>query len=126
MATEGKKCYISFARSEEKPALRSRVILSRVMLKQSIYDWEATMPIIETLGPVARSPLPTPQPRRALSRFPILPMPKLEWNAEVERDTAHLYERVKNVIPSVEWPFFAPYVREINRLKKERNAVILA
>ncbi len=53
-------------------------------------------------------------------------MPALEWNAQVERETAHLYERVKNVIPSVEWPFFAPYVRAINRLKKERNAVILA
>jgi len=84
------------------------------------------MPIIETLGPEVRSPLPVRQSRRAPSRFPILPMPKLEWNTEVERDTAHLYERVKNVIPSVEWPFFAPYVREINRLKKERNAVILA
>src|SRR4051794_17480305 len=84
------------------------------------------MPIIETLGPEVRNALPAPQPRRAPSRFPILPMPKLEWNAEVERDTAHLYERVKNVIPPVEWPFFAPYVREINRLKKERNAVILA
>jgi quinolinate synthase len=53
-------------------------------------------------------------------------MPSLEWNAEVERDTAHLYERIKNVVPSVEWPFFAPYVRAINTLKKERNAVILA
>ena len=53
-------------------------------------------------------------------------MPSLEWNAEVERDTAHLYERIKNVVPSVEWPFFAPYVRAINALKKERNAVILA
>ena len=84
------------------------------------------MPIIETLGPEVRSRLPARQPRRAPSRFPILPMPKLEWNTEVERDTAHLYERVKNVIPSVEWPFFAPYVREINRLKKERKAVILA
>jgi quinolinate synthase len=28
--------------------------------------------------------------------------------------------------PSPEWPFFAPYVRAINALKKERNAVILA
>jgi quinolinate synthase len=84
------------------------------------------MPIIETLGPAARSPLPAPQARRTPSRFPILPMPALEWNAEVERDTAQLYERVKNVIPSVEWPFFAPYVSAINRLKKERNAVILA
>ena len=53
-------------------------------------------------------------------------MPSLEWNAEVERETAHLYERIKNVVPSVEWPFFAPYVKAINALKKERNAVILA
>ncbi len=84
------------------------------------------MPIIETLGPQVRSRLPAPQARRAPSRFPILPMPPVEWNAQVERETAHLYERVKNVIPSVEWPFFAPYVHAINRLKKERNAVILA
>ena len=27
-----------------------------------------------------------------------LPMPSLEWTGEVERATAHLYERVKNVI----------------------------
>src|SRR5688500_19243950 len=84
------------------------------------------MPIIETLGPQARSAHPAPQARRARTRHPILPMPALEWNAEVERETAYLYERVKNVIPSVEWPFFAPYVRAINALKKERNAVILA
>ena len=82
------------------------------------------MPIIQTLGPEARAPLRTPERRRA--DFPILPMPKLEWNDEVARETAHLYERVKNVVPSVEWPFFAPYVSAINRLKKERNAVILA
>jgi quinolinate synthase len=28
--------------------------------------------------------------------------------------------------PAVEWPFFAPYVKAINALKQERNAVILA
>ena len=44
----------------------------------------------------------------------------------MERETAHLYERVKDVIPPIEWPFFAPYVKAINALKKERNAVILA
>ena len=55
-----------------------------------------------------------------------LPMPALEWTAEVEQATAHLYERVKNVIPPVEWPFMAPYVRAINELKKTRGAVILA
>src|SRR5690348_3290695 len=86
---------------------------------------EVAMPIIETLGPQARKPQSAPERRRAAD-FPILPMPKLEWNEEVARETAHLYERVKNVIPSVEWPFFAPYVSAINRLKKERNAVILA
>jgi quinolinate synthase len=33
---------------------------------------------------------------------------------------------VRNVVPEVEWPFFAPYVKAINALKKERNAVVLA
>ena len=55
-----------------------------------------------------------------------LPIPSLEWNAEVERDTAHLYERVKRVISPIEWPFMAPYVKAINELKQARSAVILA
>ena len=55
-----------------------------------------------------------------------LPMPSLEWTPEVERETAHLYERVKNVIPAIEWPVMAPYLKAINDLKKVRNAVILA
>ena len=42
------------------------------------------------------------------------------------KDMAPLYERVKSVIPSVEWPFFAPYIKAINQLKAEKNAVILA
>jgi quinolinate synthase len=37
-----------------------------------------------------------------------------------------LYERVKRVIPPVEWPVFAPDVDAILALKRERNAVILA
>ncbi|MES2602318.1 MAG: quinolinate synthase NadA [Pseudomonadota bacterium] len=55
-----------------------------------------------------------------------LPMPSLEWTPEVERATAHLYAKVKNVIPEIEWPFMAPYVKAINDLKQQRNAVILA
>ncbi|HEY8579108.1 MAG TPA: quinolinate synthase NadA [Beijerinckiaceae bacterium] len=62
----------------------------------------------------------------AARRFGVLPMPNLAWTPEVERETAHLYEKVKAVIPPVEWPFHAPYVKAINDLKKERNAVILA
>lgn len=59
-------------------------------------------------------------------RFPVLPRPNLEWTPAVEAATAHLYERVAKVIPPVEWPFHAPYVKAINELKAERNAVILA
>lgn len=37
-----------------------------------------------------------------------------------------LYEKVARIIPKIEWPAFAPLVERINRLKKERGAVILA
>lgn len=62
----------------------------------------------------------------AALRFPALPAPNLAWSREVEAATAHLYARVAKVIPSIEWPFHAPYVKAINELKRERNAVILA
>ncbi len=39
---------------------------------------------------------------------------------------APLYERVKTVIPAVEWPVHAPDIAAINALKQEKNAVILA
>jgi len=55
-----------------------------------------------------------------------LAMPSLEYTDEVARETAHLYERVKSVIPAIEWPVMAPYIKAINDLKKARNAVILA
>jgi quinolinate synthase len=89
------------------------------------------MPVLETLGPSpARPPHPAaPAPARpsaAAQRLGIAAMPPLEWNEEVARATAPLYERVKTVIPAVEWPVFAPYVQAINELKRERNAVILA
>ena len=50
----------------------------------------------------------------------------IAYSDGLARDMAPLYERVKSVIPSVEWPFFAPYIKAINDLKKEKNAVILA
>jgi quinolinate synthase len=37
-----------------------------------------------------------------------------------------LYERVKTVIPAMEWAVHLPYIDAINRLKRERGAVILA
>ncbi|WP_296348214.1 quinolinate synthase NadA [Reyranella sp.] len=40
--------------------------------------------------------------------------------------TAPLYDRVKSVIPSIEWPAFAEDIDAILELKRERDAVILA
>src|SRR6187455_1876454 len=53
-------------------------------------------------------------------------LPDLAYTPEVARDTAHLYERVSRVIPPIEWPGFAPYIYAINKLKRSRNAVVLA
>jgi quinolinate synthase len=41
-------------------------------------------------------------------------------------DAADVYARVSHVIPEVEWAVHAPYVSAINRLKRQKNAVILA
>src|ERR1700754_45598 len=49
----------------------------------------------------------------------------LRFTSEVERATAHLFDKVKKVIPEVEWPTFALLVARINQLKAEKNAVIL-
>ena len=87
------------------------------------------MPILQAFGPSAgRAPVPSSiaGASAAARRYGVLPVPSLEWNAQVERETAQLYDRVRRVIPPVEWPFFAPYVKAINALKRERNAVILA
>src|SRR5262245_24027839 len=53
-------------------------------------------------------------------------LPDLAYTPEVARETAYLYERVSRVIPPIEWPGFAPYVKAINELKRARNAVVLA
>ena len=50
----------------------------------------------------------------------------MEFNAEVKRVTDPIYEKVSKAIPEIEWSIHAPYIYKINRLKKEKNAVILA
>ena len=55
-----------------------------------------------------------------------LPLPDLSFTPEIAAATAHLYEKVRHHIPEIEWPVHAPYIFHINRLKRERDAVILA
>ena len=53
-------------------------------------------------------------------------IPNLEYNNDVANEMAPYYEKVKSVIPKIEWPVHAPYIKAINELKKQRNAVLLA
>ncbi|GAB5457216.1 MAG: quinolinate synthase NadA [Henriciella sp.] len=50
----------------------------------------------------------------------------LKYDDAVRAETDHLYPMVSDFITPMEWPSVAPLVAAINRLKKERNAVILA
>jgi quinolinate synthase len=50
----------------------------------------------------------------------------LPYTRSVAEETDPVFRRVEHVIPRVEWPLHGPYVAAINRLKRERNAVILA
>jgi quinolinate synthase len=49
-----------------------------------------------------------------------------QFTQEIEQQTKEFREITKKVIPYAEYAYFAPYIAEINRLKKEKNAVILA
>jgi len=48
-----------------------------------------------------------------------------EFTPEIAEATAAARERLKDIIPEIEWAVHAPYIAEINRLKKELNAVLL-
>src|SRR5258705_10816737 len=49
-----------------------------------------------------------------------------EFTPEVETATAVAWEKVKRHITPMEWRAQAPLIAEINRLKREKDAVILA
>lgn len=51
---------------------------------------------------------------------------KLEYTSAVALEMAPLYEKVKRVINPLDWAAYAPYILEINRLKKVKGAIILA
>ena len=61
--------------------------------------------------------------------IPAMPAKPVKINfmtPEIAARTAPVFDRIKNVIPKSGWESFAPDVDAILRLKKERNAVILA
>ncbi len=50
----------------------------------------------------------------------------MEISAEIKKITDPIYKKVSSTIPEMEWALHAPYIYKINKLKKEKNAVILA
>jgi quinolinate synthase len=53
-------------------------------------------------------------------------IPLEEQPPEVQEATRARYEPMSAIVPEVEWDLYAPYVAAINRLKRERNAIVLA
>lgn len=50
----------------------------------------------------------------------------LAFTPEIEAETASIWEKVKHHVTPLEWRTQAPLIAEINRLKREKNAAILA
>src|SRR5512146_909278 len=50
----------------------------------------------------------------------------LAFTPQVEAETALLWEKVRAHVTPMEWRLQAPLIAQINRLKREKNAVILA
>src|SRR6201997_5821164 len=48
------------------------------------------------------------------------------FTPQVEAATAASWEKVKRHVTPLEWRLYAPVIAEINRLKREKDAVILA
>ena len=50
----------------------------------------------------------------------------MEFTPEIKKATDPIYQKISKVVPEIEWSIHAPYIHKINKLKKEKNAVILA
>ena len=50
----------------------------------------------------------------------------MEFTSEVKKATDPIYQKISKAIPEIEWSVHAPYIYEINKLKKKKNAIILA
>ena len=50
----------------------------------------------------------------------------MEISSEIRKATDPIYQKISGTVPEIEWLTHAPYIYKINKLKKEKNAVILA
>ena len=45
----------------------------------------------------------------------------MEFTTEIKKATAPIYKKISKALPEIEWPSFAPYIYEINKLKKKEK-----
>ena len=50
----------------------------------------------------------------------------MQMTPEIKKATDPIYKKISKAIPEIEWSIHAPYIYKINKLKKDKNAVILA
>lgn len=53
-------------------------------------------------------------------------MERLPFTDDVEAATADIYPELEHLVTPAEWRLYAPYIHRINRLKRDRDAVLLA
>jgi quinolinate synthase len=41
---------------------------------------------------------------------------QLEFTKEIEKNTAGIYQKIKSVVPALEWPLHAHYICKINEM----------
>ena len=50
----------------------------------------------------------------------------MQMTPEIKKVTDPIFKKISKAVPEIEWSIHAPYIYKINKLKKEKNAVILA
>src|SRR5487761_2069403 len=87
---------------------------------------DLTVDTVAVRTPASKAPAaPRAAPRPAPEVRPALPSPP-PFTPEMKREMEPLYAKVKHVVTPMEWARYAPLIREIDRLKREKDAVILA
>jgi quinolinate synthase len=59
-----------------------------------------------------------------MTNLAVLPVPA--WRDELEDEYAVLGARLERLVPCLEWPLHLPWIDAINKLKKQRGAMIMA
>ena len=49
----------------------------------------------------------------------------MEFTPEIRKATEPIYQKISKAIPEIEWSSHAPYIYEINKLKKKRTQLYL-